>query len=322
MKSIQSFLFIGTLPVLLLTNAASARSSTSLVAPNAFVAAQGSSSKPAPTPTGDVRHVEANSGPCACFSTELIGTKVISTQGEKLGRIEDVVIHPNGDVGYAVLSFGGVMGLGDKYFAIPWSVLRTDSLVVRGTEKSKERALVLPLDKERLKKAPGFDKAHWPNLVNADWAAEVDTFYREGRENETERPVEAGAPAAGPIWRASDLEGFDVTTPAGEKLGDIHELAFDPSGHVCYAVLSIGGFLGIGRHLVAVPWDALKSSADPREEKRAITLSATKDRLEKAPPFVDDPDQRGKMCETAYIERIYQYFSARPYWTRVDDAKG
>jgi len=98
----------------------------------------------------------------------IIGDKVVNDQGQSLGKVEDIVIDPEtGSIVYAVLSFGGFLGIGDKYFAIPWGALRT--------QPGKEN-LVLSVDKERLKKAPGFDKNHWPDM-NPTWAGQVNEFY-------------------------------------------------------------------------------------------------------------------------------------------------
>ncbi|HET8687672.1 MAG TPA: PRC-barrel domain-containing protein, partial [Methanosarcina sp.] len=82
------------------------------------------------------------------------GDKVINAAGEDLGKIEELMIDlENGRVGYAVLSFGGFLGLGDKLFAIPWQAL---SLRVH------EHAFVLNIPKDVLEKAEGFDKDRWP----------------------------------------------------------------------------------------------------------------------------------------------------------------
>src|SRR6186997_2805554 len=109
--------------------------------------------------------------PCVWLSSELVGMNVLSSEGEKLGKIEDIVVHPGGEVAYAVLSFGGWMGVGDKLFAMPWTVLHP--MEPDASKKDSQRSLVLPLTKERLKSAPGFDKQSWPTMANADWAAEI-----------------------------------------------------------------------------------------------------------------------------------------------------
>ena len=89
-------------------------------------------------------------------ATELMKMKVEGTDGKSLGHIRDLVIDPeDGDVDYAVLDFGGIVGIGDKYFAVPWEALQLDP---------SKKTIVLDVTKKDLKQAPGFDKNHWPNL--------------------------------------------------------------------------------------------------------------------------------------------------------------
>ena len=57
-------------------------------------------------------------------ASELIGMKVQGSDGKNLGKIRDLVIDPDGDVEYAVLDFGEFLGMGDKYFAVPWDALQ------------------------------------------------------------------------------------------------------------------------------------------------------------------------------------------------------
>src|SRR5579884_3509801 len=84
----------------------------------------------------------------------ILGAKVINTAREDLGTIEDIVIDARDNrVVYAILSFGGVLGLGDKHFAIPWEALSFDA---------SEKVAVLSIDKDRLSNAPGFDRDNWP----------------------------------------------------------------------------------------------------------------------------------------------------------------
>ena len=99
----------------------------------------------------------------------LTGDKVVNHQKEDLGKIEHLMIDlTNGRIAYAVLSFGGFLGMGDKLFAIPWSALKVDTV---------EKQFILNLDKEVLKSAPGFDKDHWPNMADLNWANGVFKFY-------------------------------------------------------------------------------------------------------------------------------------------------
>ncbi len=99
--------------------------------------------------------------PRVLSATSLIGDKVINLSGEELGSVKELMIDlDEGRVAYAVLSFGGVMGIGDKLFAIPWDALDLDT---------EQHAFLLNIDKAALENAPGFDKDNWPD--NAQYEA-------------------------------------------------------------------------------------------------------------------------------------------------------
>lgn len=89
--------------------------------------------------------------------------------GEDLGKIEDIMIDlDRGCVDYAVLSFGGALGIGEKLFAVPWNAMTLD------TEK---HCFYLNVTKEQLKKAPGFDQDNWPDTQDRGWQTAVCEFY-------------------------------------------------------------------------------------------------------------------------------------------------
>jgi hypothetical protein len=99
-----------------------------------------------------------------------------------LGKVDEIMIDiPSGKVAYAVLSFGGVLRMGNKLFAVPWSALSVDE---------DEKCFVLDVDKATLENAPGFDKNNWPDMADTTWGAEVyqhygETPYWEDRETKT-----------------------------------------------------------------------------------------------------------------------------------------
>jgi hypothetical protein len=99
----------------------------------------------------------------------VIGSKVVNVQNEDLGKIEDLVVDAGaGRIAYAVLSFGGFLGVGDKYFAIPWSAFHFNL---------SEKEAVLNVDKKLLEKAPGFDKDNWPNFADSAWGNSIYKHY-------------------------------------------------------------------------------------------------------------------------------------------------
>ena len=108
-------------------------------------------------------------GPEVMAADTLEGDKVVNPKGDTLGTIEEIMIDvQRGTVAYAVLSCGGFLGLGDKLFAIPWSAMTLDA---------DRHCFVLDADKERLERAPGFDKDHWPSMADPGWATRVHEYY-------------------------------------------------------------------------------------------------------------------------------------------------
>lgn len=111
------------------------------------------------------------------------------------------------------------------------------------------------------------------------------------------------------VRRASKILGSDVKNPQGDKLGNIKELVVDPDrGRIVYAVLSVGGFLGIKDKLFAVPWAALRLSRD----KEHYTLDMDKEKLKSAPGF----DQKAwpDMANEHWRADVYKYYNQKPDW--------
>jgi sporulation protein YlmC with PRC-barrel domain len=102
-------------------------------------------------------------------ATTLKGDSVVNSSGEDLGNIEAIMLDvTSGKIAYAVLSFGGFLGMGSKLFAIPWSALMPDT---------DEKRFILDVPKNRLENAPGFDKDHWPSMADNTWATEIHSYY-------------------------------------------------------------------------------------------------------------------------------------------------
>jgi sporulation protein YlmC with PRC-barrel domain len=99
----------------------------------------------------------------------ILGSKVMNAEREDLGTIEDIVIDARDNrVVYAILSFGGFLGIGDKRFAIPWEALSFDL---------SGKTAVLDIDKDRLSNAPGFDSDNWPDMSDATWGTQIYQHY-------------------------------------------------------------------------------------------------------------------------------------------------
>ena len=95
------------------------------------------------------------------------GTPVYSDEGDKLGHIEDVMLHKaSGQVAYAILSYGGFLGAGERYHPLPWSLLRYDA---------RRQGYVVPIGRAQMDSAPNLERAQIDN--DQAWAEAVDNHY-------------------------------------------------------------------------------------------------------------------------------------------------
>lgn len=118
-------------------------------------------------------------GPELMGASTLIGDHVRNKNDENLGDIKEIMLDTRtGEVSYAVLTFGGFLGMGDKLFAVPWDALTLDP---------KNKGFTLDIEKARLQNAPGFDKSKWPDMSDPAWAKKVHAYYRLGTESVASR---------------------------------------------------------------------------------------------------------------------------------------
>ncbi|AZW18693.1 PRC-barrel domain-containing protein [Bordetella hinzii] len=110
-------------------------------------------------------------GPHVMAAGTLQDNDVYNSEGEMLGSIQDIMLDvPHGRIAYAVLSRGGVLGLGDKLYAIPWSALTLDT---------DRKCFVLDVSAERFKADKGFDKDNWPAMADEGWARQTYAYYEQ-----------------------------------------------------------------------------------------------------------------------------------------------
>jgi hypothetical protein len=102
-------------------------------------------------------------------SNEVEGTSVYNRQGETLGKIHNFMVDKaTGQVAYAVLSFGGFLGMGESYYPLPWKALTYDT---------RQDGYVVDLDKNRLENAPNYAATTRPNWSDQSYGRSIDQFY-------------------------------------------------------------------------------------------------------------------------------------------------
>ena len=122
-------------------------------------------------PQGNIGDTVPESNHINAFRIDkIIGSAVINLDGKTIGTIDDLVIDiDTGNIMYAVLEFGGFLGMGEKLFAVPWQSL---------TAVPAEGIFIIDQSKAKLEKAPGFDRNNWPDVGDRTWGAAIYEFYR------------------------------------------------------------------------------------------------------------------------------------------------
>nr|BAT30475.1 PRC-barrel domain-containing protein [Aureimonas sp. AU4] len=117
--------------------------------------------------TGPVGEVEV--GADAIEASRVNGTAVYNTEGDHLGHIYDVVIGKrDGRVKYAIMSFGGFLGIGEEYHPLPWEVLKYDE---------RQGGYVVGITIDQLQSAPRYGADARPDWATSDYGRRVNDYY-------------------------------------------------------------------------------------------------------------------------------------------------
>jgi sporulation protein YlmC with PRC-barrel domain/stress response protein YsnF len=222
----------------------------------------------------------------------LTGNDAVNIEGERLGTIASYAIDlEQGRIAYAILSFGGFLGFGDKWFAVPWDAMQFSP---------HDKKFILNVNKELLEQAPGFDKDNWPSPDDRQFALEVYKYY--GRVPYWEQGGGSKMPHQwSNIQELSTMRGKPVYTSDGEKLGEFEEIYHDEATGepewIRVKSSGLGGILGTKYFLVS-----LQGAEFQDDEYPAIRVPYSKDRVQDAPDIDDDwiseEDER----------RLYNYY--------------
>lgn len=232
-------------------------------------------------------------------ASKLIGKEVRNASGEKLGEIQDLIVDAKAErVHYAVLAFGGALGLGEKLFAYPLKTFKP---------AGDKDELVLNVDKEKMKNAPGFERNRWPDLADNRYRTDVDRYFGGDA---------AGKPRAGErLMRASELIGKNVDDRQGKNAGEIEDLVVNLSTEkIRYVVLDFDKAWSPDDKLVTLPMGVLNF---PQRKDRDLVLDVTRDQINTARGFDEGnwPDLNASAYrrETdAYLSRFQTERTARP----------
>lgn len=226
--------------------------------------------------------------------SSLLDTDVMNRMNENIAGIEDLVLAPEGTIHYAVLSHGGIAGVGAKYFAVPWDLF--DVKHVNG-----KWAVNLDMSKDALGKAPMFQDSSYKDLMKPEWVAKVHEYFhpRAGRETRI--------PAALPmVLRATKINDAKLKNNQNQDVGELVELLLDRNYRAAYAIVGRGGVLGIGESYIPIPWSKLRMTYNRENTAVTAVIDATKQKLEQAPLVKEDT--YATMLAPGFAGQVDRYF--------------
>jgi sporulation protein YlmC with PRC-barrel domain len=208
-----------------------------------------------------------------------------NTAGEKLGKFQDFLISEEGHFKYAILS-PEWEEMSGKWFAIPWKAVKA----------SPEYAFTVDMSRDKLAKAPWFEKGKWEKFDDPEWEKSVYSYYGvEPAFKEGEMPMKG-------TYRASWILGRTMLDSEGTKVGSVKNVFASRDGYAKYLILSHEGALKEAKAFVPVPWDHTKFSM----EKDAVIVKMTKSHLESAPSFGED--EWTKFSDKDWTKSIHSYY--------------
>lgn len=246
------------------------------------------------------------------------GAGVRDQAGEGLGSIADFVVDVrHGVVTYAMISSGGVLGLGDTIRAVPTVALRWDP---------QEKRFTLPMGKEAFQNVPEFEPDDWSSLRDETWISGMrDAFqdlpgmdalrdaehapqWLKRHESQTDMPQADKPqidedPAHTPIFfRSSDIRGTEAVGQNRSAIGRIGEILYDASSaRIGFLTIASGGAMGIGRTHYLAPWESV-----PGIDADSVRVDIDEARIKDA-PVLEDQDP-ANLALPQLRQRVYSFY--------------
>ena len=261
---------------------------------------------PAATPRDDTQA----SHPVRLIPAEwAIGRSVYGTADEKIGEVNDLIIsRPDGRIQYGLIGQGGVLGIGEKVIAVPYSAFGWNP---------QKKSMTLPISADRLKGAPALEPGDWKTLNES---SRLDTMYsyfgltRETGPNADDRLYRDAYRSTlnatdMPLLRVTDIKGKTLMGDDGREIGKVDDLVFDSyTGRIAFVAVTFGGVMGIGADRVAVPWTAF----DVNKEGRLFASKLDKEMVRSAPRLKES--EWGELQESGYAPRVYKHYNLKAPW--------
>jgi sporulation protein YlmC with PRC-barrel domain len=232
---------------------------------------------------------------------KLIGKTVLSSDNQKLGKIENIIVDlESGRVLYAVVGSGGILGAGEKKFAV----------APREFSETQGSDAHLNVDKAKLQAAPEFTKDINKDgeLGKAEFVSSVYQYY--GEHPWWEGKASATAGSFNNVHKADDVVGMKVRNVSNEEVGKINNVIIDlPAGRVLYVIFAPDRNMDAGDNLYAFPPNAFTLGGD----QKALVTDINKERLAGAPHFTKN--NWPNLADSTWATQVYQYHGKQAYFS-------
>ena len=233
-------------------------------------------------------------------ANKLIGKTVISSDNQKLGRIENIVVDlESGRVLYAVIGTGP-LGIGGHDYAVAPGMFT----------KTEGDNLHINMDKQKFTGAPEFTKdIDKPEQLNqASFVHRVHEYFGQPAWWQGDKTA-ADTGSFHNVHKAKDAIGMKVKNVQDQDLGRVDNLMVDlPAGRVAYVILNPDSSLNLGNDFLALPPMAFTSSSD----RKYLVSDLNRDKLAAAPKF--DKNQWSNLSDTGYASKVYQYYGKQAWF--------
>jgi len=235
-------------------------------------------------------------------ANKLIGKEVLSSDNQKVGKLENFIIHlDSGKILYAVVSSGGVLGAGEKKFAV----------APRAFNQPQDDTLLLKVDKTKLQGAPQFtsqiDKDQ--EMGRASFVKQVHQYFAENTPDRAYSSMPNSTTESKNVFKADELIGMKVKNAGAIDFGKVENLAVDlPNGHVLYVILAPDSSLKLHDQYLALPPTALTANAD----RNLLTTELTSQQIAGAPHFAKD--NWASLTDRTWASQVYRYYGKRAYF--------
>ena len=209
------------------------------------------------------------------YGSDVIGASVHAIRGEEredIGEVNDLLVSRSGNVKAVLVDVGGFLGVGEKTVAI-----EMDGVTIERTDDDTP-VIVVEASRQSLEAAPTFEKSapeSWTDAGRFDTElSEAPEISRDGYET-----------VALDRLTVDDLYDAWVYDANDEQIGEISEILVNANGAIEGAVIDVGGFLGLGEHSVAVPFDKITILRDAEDATPRLHVDVTREGLEKMREF-------------------------------------